>query len=212
VFAVINGGGIGSAEFPTTDPTRAKDWLGRVRTLWGTFDLGISGYAGKATVPLTGPDAALPRSRVGIDAQAYFELPRLGGGTIRGELWGGHQVNPDSVATLTTRPTAANPVVLPVAGANLNHLATDFRGFYVMAVQNVGTRFQVAGRYDRYDPNTDRDHDQYARWNFAVHAFYEGLTRFTVAYEMPRTERPDGAGGHVDAKDNQWTLQFQHTF
>lgn len=212
VVAVLNGGGIGSAEYPTTDPSRAKEWLGRVRALYGFLDVGVSGSAGKGTLALTGPDAVLPRTRVGADAQLYFELPRLGGGTVRGEYWGGHQQNPDSVSALTTRPSSANPVVLPVAGANLNHIATDFAGFYVMAVQNLGGAFQLAARYDRYDPNVDVARDQYARWSVAAHAFYQGLTRFTLAYEIPRTERPDGVGGWTDPKDNLWTLQFQHTF
>ena len=63
VLAVINGGGIGSVEFPATDPSRAKDFLGRVRALFGVVDVAVSGYAGKAVVPFTGPDVTL-RARV----------------------------------------------------------------------------------------------------------------------------------------------------
>ncbi|MEO6463793.1 MAG: hypothetical protein ABIP29_12035, partial [Candidatus Eisenbacteria bacterium] len=160
-FAVINGGGTGSVEFPATDPSRAKDFVGRARALFGVVDVALSGYAGKAVVPFTGPDVTLARTRVGGDAQAYYELPRLGGGTLRGEYWAGHQVNADSLTALSVRPTNANPVTLPVAGANLNHFATDFAGGYVMWVQNVGTRFQVAGRWERFDPNVDAAHDQF---------------------------------------------------
>ena len=121
-------------------------------------------------------------------------------------------MNADSVLGLSVRPTTANPVTLPVAGANLNHLATDFAGYYVMWVQNLGSRFQVAGRFDAYDPNVDVEHDQFERWNAAVHWFHAGLTRLTVSYEIPKTERADGSGGFFDPKDNLWTLQFQHTF
>jgi hypothetical protein len=211
-IAVINGGGTGSTEFPATDPSRAKDVLGRVRGLFGAVDVALSGYVGRAVVPLTGPDVTLDRTRVGADAQAYYELARLGGGTLRGEYWAGHQVNADSVNALTVRPTSANPVTLPVAGANLNHFATDFAGGYVMWVQNLGPSFQLAGRWERFDPNVDVDHDQFERWNAAVHWFYQGLTRLTVSYEIPRTERPDGSGGYFDPRDNLWTLQLQHTF
>ena len=212
VLAVINGGGTGSAEFPATDPSRGKDVLGRVRALLGPVDVAVSGYAGKAVVPFTGPDATLSRTRVGADAQAYYELPRLGGGSLRGEAWAGHNVNADSLTALVVRPSNANPVTLPLAGANLNHLATDFAGGYVMWVQNLGTKFQLAGRWERFDPNVDVDHDQFERWNAAAHWFHAGLTRLTVAYEIPRTARPDGAGGFFDPKDNLWTLQLQHTF
>lgn len=210
--AVINGGGIGSPDFPTTDPTRGKDVLGRVRALYGTFDVGVSAYGGKATVPLTGPDVQLDRTRFGVDGQAYYELPRCGGGSLRGEYWAGHNVNLDSLNANLVRATTANPVLLLRPGTNPNHLATDFAGYYVMWVQNLTERFQFAARYDRYDPNVDVDHDQYARWNAAAHWFYQGLTRFTVSYEIPRTDRADGLGGYVDPKDNLWTLQFQHTF
>ena len=121
-------------------------------------------------------------------------------------------MNADSLNALSVRPTNANPVTLPVAGANLNHFATDFAGGYVMWVQNLGTKVQVAGRWERFDPNVDVEHDQFERWNAALHWFYAGLTRLTVSYEIPRTERADGLGGFVDPKDNLWTLQFQHTF
>lgn len=210
--AVLNGGGTGSPEFPTTDPTAGKDVLGRVRALYGTFDVGVSAYAGKATVPLTGPDVELDRTRFGAEAQTYYELPKFGGGSLRGEYWAGHSVNFDSVATNVQRPTTANPVTLLRAGANPNTLATDFAGYYVMWVQNLTERYQIAARYDRYDPNVDVDHDQYERWNVAAHWFYQGLTRLTVAYEIPITDRADGAGGWTDPKDNLWTLQLQHTF
>jgi len=212
VVSVINGGGIGSPEFPTTDPTRGKDVLGRVRGLFGTFDAAVSGYVGNATVPLTGPDIELDRTRFGLDAQAYYELPRLGGGTLRGEWWTGHNLNADSIAANVVRPSATNPVTLLRDGANPNSLATDFQGGYVMWVQNLGATFQAAARYDWYDANVDVEHDQYDRWNVAAHWFYQGLTRFTVSYEAPKTDRADGAGGWVDPHDNLWTFQFQHTF
>ncbi len=212
VVAVINGGGIGSVEFPTTDPTRGKDVLGRVRALFGTIDVGVSAYGGKALVPLTGPDVALDRTRFGAEAQGYYALPKFGGGSLRGEYWAGHSVNADSVNANVVRATAANPVLLLRPGANPNSLATDFAGYYVMWVQNVGEKFQVAARYDRYDPNVDVAHDQYARWNAAAHWFYQGLTRFTVAYEVPHTDRADGSGGYVDPSDNLWTFQFQQSF
>jgi len=210
--AVINGGGTGSAEFPITDPTRGKDVLGRVRALYGTIDVGVSAYGGKATVPLTGPDVQLDRTRFGGEAQAYYQLPKFGGGSLRGEYWAGHNVNSDSTKANIVSPTTANPVTLLRPGTNPNNLATDFAGYYVMWVQNLTESYQVAARYDRYDPNVDVEHDQYERWNVAAHWFYQGLTRLTVSYEIPITDRADGAGGYVDPKDNLWTLELQHTF
>ena len=91
---------------------------------------------------------------------------------MRGEYWAGHNVNADSVTANVVRPSSANPVALLRPGANPNTLATDFAGYYVMWVQNLGGKFQFAARYDRYDPNVDVEHDQYGRWNAAAHWFY----------------------------------------
>jgi hypothetical protein len=82
----------------------------------------------------------------------------------------------------------------------------------VAVIQNLGEKFQVAARYDAYDPNVDVDHDQFERWNFAAHWFYAGSVRITAAYEIPITERPVSGGGFVDPKDSGWTVQFQATY
>ncbi|MEY4071517.1 MAG: hypothetical protein RL721_2131, partial [Candidatus Eisenbacteria bacterium] len=54
-LAVLNGGGINSADFPTTDPTKAKDLLARVRWSQGGWDAAVSWYDGQQVTPLTGP-------------------------------------------------------------------------------------------------------------------------------------------------------------
>lgn len=211
-LALLNGGGINSADFPSTDPTRGKDFVARARWSEGIWDAAASYYAGRQVTPLTGPDILTDKTRLGADAQVYFPVPRLGGATLRGELYRGHEINADSVKTLVGSPSSANPVRLLKAGADPSHLATDMLGWYVMAVQNVGERAQVVVRYDAYDPNTDRDHDQYARWSFGVNAFYDGYTRLTVSYDAITTDAPLSAGRYRDPKDNLWTFQLQHKF
>lgn len=108
-------------------------------------------------------------------------------------------------------PTTANPVRLLRAGADPAHLATDFVGGYVMWVQNLGERFQAAARYDVYDPNSDLDHDQFARVSLGANWFYDGFTRVTVAYDIPKTDALIG-GVYDDPHDNLWTVQVQHKF
>lgn len=210
-LAVLNGGGINSADFPTTDPTKAKDLLARVRWSQGVWDAAVSWYDGQQMTPLTGPDALTDKTRLGFDAQAYWELPTLGGGSVRGEYYAGSEVNPDSVKLLVVAPTSANPVRLLKAGADPDHLATDMLGWYAMVVQNVGERFQAVARYDTYDPNTNTAHDQYRRWSLGLNAFYDGFTRFTVSYDAIRTEAQVGTRW-VDPKDDLWTFQIQHRF
>jgi hypothetical protein len=208
VVGVFNGPGISSADYPTADPDRAKDLVARVRWSQGTVDAAVSVLNGRQLTALTGPDAVTDKRRVGVDAQVYYQTPVLGGGSIKAEWYGGHEVNPDSIRALVTAGAAPR---LLVPGADSGHLATDVAGGYLMAVQNLGERFQAAARYDEWDPNTGREHDQYSRWSLAAHWFYDGFTRVTVAYDAPATEVRAG-NRYDDPKDNLWTVQVQHRF
>jgi hypothetical protein len=212
VVALLNGGGVSHPDFPNTDPTRMKDFVGRARWSQGIFDAAVSYYAGKNVTPLTGPDVETDKTRLGLDAQLFYELPRLGGGSLRGEFYRGENVNPDSVRALVVAPTSGNPVTLLRPGANPDHLATDVLGWYAMWVQSLGEMFQIAARYDVYDPNTDLDHDQFERLSLGLNWFYDGFTRVTVSYDIPRTDAAVGGGRYDDPHDNLWTVQFQHKF
>lgn len=208
-FAVLNGGGVNNAELPNTDPTRAKDFVARARWSQGTWDAGASYYRGRQTTALTGDDVQTDKTRYGLDAQAYYALPSLGGGSLRFEGYLGHDVNADSVKALVSGASGSR-LLLP--GRDPAHLATDVRGGYLMWVQNAGERAQVVARYDVWDPNADRDHDQYRRLSLGVNAFYDGFTRLTVSYDAIETEVSAGAGRWRDPKDNLWTFQVQHRF
>jgi len=220
VVAVMNGGGVNQPDFPNTDPTRAKDIMGRARFSQGTVDAAVSYYDGRNVTPLTGPDVVTDKTRFGADAQVYYALPMVGGGSLRGEVYGGKEVNPDSVRTMTT-PSSASPRLL-LAGADPSHFATDFLGWYAMWVQNVGEKVQVAARYDEYDPNTDLDLDHFKRFSVGLNWFYDGFTRITVSYDATTT-RPNPSGSArfnaaspaarlLDPADNLWTVQLQHKF
>ncbi|MEY4374933.1 MAG: hypothetical protein RL760_1100 [Candidatus Eisenbacteria bacterium] len=211
-LAVLNGGGINSVDFPTTDPTRAKDVTARARWSQGPWDAAVSWYRGRQVTALTGPDVLTDKNRLGFDAQVFYALPLLGGGTLRGEYYSGHDVNADSLSALVTSPSSANPVRLLKANAQGQHLATDIRGGYVMAVQNLGERFQAVVRYDQYDPNTALAHDAYRRWSFGVNAFVYGYTRLTIAYDAIHTDKLVSANRYTDPHDNLWTVQLQHKF
>jgi hypothetical protein len=212
--ALLNGGGINSADFPNTDPTRGKDFTGRVRWSQGVWDAAASYDFGHQTTPLTGPDIETDKTRVGLDTQVFYSAPALGGGTLRAEVYSGHDVNADSlkaiVVPVTSGPTNGARVL--AAGRDPAHVATDVRGGYLMLVQNLGERAQFVTRYDLWDPNTNVDHDQFERLSVGVNAFYDGYTRLTVSYDAIRTETSAGAGRWRDPKDNLWTFQLQHKF
>lgn len=209
--ALLNGGGVNSTDFPTTDPTRGKDFVARARWSQGTFDVAGSYYFGRHLTPLTGDDVTTEKRRLGVDAQAYWTIPTLGGGTVRGEWYAAHEANPDSAKSLIVAPTSANPVRLLKPGVDPDHLATDAAGGYFMWVQNAGDRAQAVVRWDTWDPNTEVAHDQYSRWSVGANWFWDGFTRLSLSYDVIRTETKTGSRW-TDPQDNLWTLQVQHKF
>ncbi len=211
VAAVVNGGGINNPDFPNSDPTSAKDWLARGHYTGRVIGAGASYYGGRNVVALTGPDVVTDKTRVGVDAQASYQLPRLGGGSFLGEFYAGHDLNSDSTAVLLVGgPPTANPRLLR-EGANPAHVATGARGWYAMWVQALGAKAQFALRYDRWDPNIDAPHDQYRRWSVALNHFHDAHTRVTVSYDVIATERLAG-GVYADPADNLLLVQLQHKF
>jgi hypothetical protein len=209
VVGLFNGPGVSSADFPSADPDRRKDAVARARFSQGVVDGAVSWYGGRAVTALTGPDVVTDKRRLGFDGQVDWELPRIGGGTLRAEVYAGHEVNPDSVKALTTSNTAGR---LLKAGADPGRFATDMQGGYVMWVQNIGDGLQAVARYDWYDPNVDRDHDRFRRTGLGLNAFFGGNTRVTVAYDIPTTDVAVAGGGFDDPHDNLWTFQVQHRF
>jgi hypothetical protein len=212
VVGFVNGPGIKQADFANAAPRKAKDFVGRARWSQGIFDIAGSVYSGKNVIPLADSSYAKDKSlthdktRYGADAQFYYQLPRLGGGSFKGEMYSGHEANPDSVKSLA-------PGRILKKGKDIDHLATDFTGWYAMWVQNLGEQLQVAARYDFYDPNTDIDHDQYKRLGAAVNYFYDGNVRVTAAYDVPTTDKWHKVEKKwYDPKDNLWTVQIQHKF
>lgn len=212
--AVINGGGVGDPDFPTTDPTRGKDVVGRVRWSRDAAALAVSILRGRDVIPLTGPDVQPDRQRLGADAQWSCTWPRLGKSSFAAELFTGIETNPDSLRALvrTVNVAPGQDARLLRDGADPSHLGTDFTGGYVKWVQDLNPWAQAAVRYDWYDPNTGADHDRYARWGFGLIASVDDHTRFSLAYEAIRTDAPAGAGRFRDPADNLWTFQAQYRF
>lgn len=207
---VFNGTTIGEdGRFVAADPNGNKAVVGRMRVKHGPWAAAVSGYAARAATPLTGPDIVTDKTRFGADAQTRYEIAGLGTGELRGELFFGRQVNPDSVKALTSTLGGS---VLPVAGANLDHFATDVAGGYVTWVQSFARHYSFAARWDAYDPNVDVDHDLFTRVSLALHGRYGRHVTASVAYEIPDTERRTPAGAYEDPHDNRWTVQFQHKF
>jgi hypothetical protein len=173
-LGVFNGTGPTSIEFDNF-----KDLIGRVGAQFpfedagAELDLGVSGYFGNVrnqtaylwtgsstgfTVDsaATNAGAGVSRNYVGVDAQFYYDLPHVGGTTLRGEVMFGEQPGG------STAPTSGDPsigtkltTISPVAPPSGPIYVRNFMGWYVYLVQNIGSSEQVVVKYDVYDPNSD---------------------------------------------------------
>lgn len=159
-------GGIFTGMGPTANEIdKEQDFIGRAGFQAPFYDLnlaldgGFSAYLGKSVaandtvfdmasggipryLPTTGRRTSLhDRTVMGLDAQLYYDLPVLGGMSLRGEyLWG---------EIAGTRSSSG-----PYAAATSALVNREVAGWYAIYVQNLGTRFQSVIKYDIYDPNT----------------------------------------------------------
>lgn len=90
----------------------------------------------------TNPGTSYDRNYFGADFQLYYDLPILGGISVRAEVIQGSQPS-----------TSTDNKVYTSANGDLYR--REVRGFYVNVIQNIGVEHQVIVRYDEFDPNTE---------------------------------------------------------
>ena len=179
-IGLFNGNGIKTGQSFDNDPH--GHWMGRVAYSLGWLDLGVSGeYGDRFAKTAAATNGAATKKHVGADAFLYYELPALGGGSFGGEWLKGEGVQ--------------DPATL--------HAKNE--GWFVSAVQNIGAPFQVAARFDAFDPDLDKAGDRIDTTVLAAHWLWDDNVRLTLAWEAPVTETSD-------PRDNTVTLQFQHRF
>jgi len=159
------------------------------------------------------------RNLMGVDAQIYYDIPVIGGISLRGEYWWGDWASTAGSYNLYTGDAK---------GIYLREVAS----WYLMAVQNIGASNQIAVRYDLFDPNTQVGGDDIGKaganlnendaalstlglaWNY----FWDDAVRFTLAYDINRNEKVNAAAtGSLskwedDFDNNQWTFRMQVKF
>ena len=116
------------------------------------------------------------KERIGFDVQWITPVPGLG---IRAEYIEGEQPN--------------------AAGAR------DVEGWYVYAVQNIGTRHQFVLRYDTFDPNADTRNDAVDTVGGSYIFHWDANLKAMFAYERPKNEVND-------PDDNILTVRLQYAF
>lgn len=142
--------------------------------------------SGNTNIALKSKYRTLEKSILGADVQVYFNLLPFGGTVVRGEMYTGDNVSVanngpyDGGTVAYTRPTL---------------------GWYGTLVQNLGSSFQVVGRYEQYDPNTELEGDAIGKskigdandiaWSqitVGVNYFLSGNVKLSLAYDMKTNE------------------------
>ena len=177
--AIVNGTGTTQS----FDFNKRKDFVGRVGYGLGPVDLGASVYRGSDLVATATNSRGreFDKERAGIDFQWITPIQGLG---IRGEYIKGKQ----APASGTTRTESH-----------------DVDGWYLYAIQNLGTRHQLVLRVDEYDPDTDVSNNAVRTYNPAYIFHWDANSKVMLSYESIKNEV-------ADPDDNVFTLRYQYSF
>lgn len=176
-------------------------------------------YELHSRTPAVKTDKDYERTYIGGDVQLYYDLPVLGGFSLRGEYIQGTQPG-----------TSSSSSAYRAGGGDL--YIRNFSGYYVNYVQNIGLRNQFVAKYDVYDPNTDVKGDQiglgnakftsadirYSTLGLGWIFHYDSNTKFVFYYDMVKNEKVSaGAANSLaafknDLKDNVFTFRIQYKF
>ena len=211
-FALLQGKGIGTGSSDWQDFTKAKDMIGRTRFNYKNYYLGFSYYYGQTyvePVPFssvwtdTNQDLVVDSGEVtytqaknsdlfdkvrsGVDAQLYFDLLPFGGTALRGEYYQGFGVGSKD---------------------------SRFQGYYAWFSQQITTKFGLAYRFDRWDPNARENAkgDRVDQHDFVFHYYWDSNTRISFEYVMPKDELDPALAGDKDRKDNVFRVQTLFVF
>jgi hypothetical protein len=197
----------------STDQSSFKDVLGRVGADLGFLVFGGSFYYGHtiATTLAKAASGSTPASppsylryqrlRLGVDAQAYYEIPGVGGGVLRGEFIYAPEKNLD-YAGVTKDPCRDQKAL----------------GWYATLVQNIGSNFGVVFRADQFNKNssvnsgcadavkTAADIDRVTTLGGGLLVFFSGNLKATAVYEHFIEQ------GANKSDNDAFTLQLQARF
>lgn len=233
---LFTGNGIGA------ETDNAKDFIGRVGVQLPfadenfEIDGGVSAYVGKvrlddgkkqykldntATVAVDSTTRYIHRNYIGFDAQLYYDLPVIGGFSLRGEFITGKQPG-----------TSGNSTAYKVT--NGDAYSRNFYGYYINYVQNIGLQNQFVLKYDVYDPNKDVKGSEigavgvsskfgaadikYSTLGLGWVYHWDSNVKFVFYYDMVKNETvaSTAAGALVpfksDLKDNVFTCRVQYKF
>lgn len=233
---LFTGNGIGA------ETDNAKDFIGRVGVQLPfadenfEIDGGVSAYVGKvrlddgkkqykldntAKVAVDSTTRYINRNYIGFDAQLYYDLPVIGGFSLRGEFTTGKQPG-----------TSGNSTAYKVTNGDV--YSRNFYGYYINYVQNIGLQNQFVLKYDVYDPNKDVKGSEigavgvsskfgaadikYSTLGLGWVYHWDSNVKFVFYYDMVKNETvaSTATGALVpfksDLKDNVLTCRVQYKF
>jgi hypothetical protein len=224
---------------------RERDFIGRVGFTAPFYDLnlsidgGVSAYLGKSTsvndTALAFGDTSFittatgnklktfERTVYGADVQTFYTVPVigdiLGGTSLRGEYLQGKMPG--------TKNSSA-----PYAASTSALVEREFRGWYVILVQNFGDKVQGVVKYDVYDPNTQVSGAdlgkpgtnlgaadvQFSTLGLGAIYHWDENVKLTAYYDRVTNEESNAAATgsllpyQQDLKDNVFTARVQVKF
>jgi phosphate-selective porin len=199
------------------DNDKEKDVIGRLGIDLGFVTAGVSGWYGQTWVPGAPASGTTPflnaqgyhdRTRVGADAQLYLDLLPVGGTSLKGEFIAGKS------------PFASGREQIDIPA----------HGWYVQVQQVIGTKLELAARYDSYDPRNGTENAAASAGRFVsasanktdtiaygAHYYVSGNLKLSAVHEIPMTDEPEPRasnvlGGNADPYDQAVTFQLQARF
>ncbi len=232
------------------DIDKRKDVIGRIgfelpfKDRGMAVDGGFSGYYGAVTntdttkgglsyamegnkfIEKSGTkDSVFVRQYMGFDLQCYYDIPFIGGLTLRGEYLWGIQPGTSSSSSFYQPSKGGAP--------NGSVYSRKFNGYYVYWVQCWGEKIQSVLKYDLYDPNTDVEGDNiglsgtftkstdvmFKTFGAGLIYYWDANLKFMFYYDMPINEKSANLKStdpykdySKDLRDNVFTLRLQYKF
>lgn len=175
------------------------------------------------------------RTYYGVDLQMYYDIPVIGGASLRGELISGKQpstdkstgfYNPEAATSTDPKSVIDGKKITPIYHRNI-------MGWYINYIQNIGLKHQLVFKYDAFDPNTDVSGDDIGKTgsNFTAADIkyttlgigwvyhWDANVKFVLYYDWVTNEKVNSTTTSSsllpykdDIKDNVFTLRMQYKF
>ena len=174
------------------------------------------------------------RNYYGFDLQLYYDVPVIGGATLRGEyIWGKQPGTDKSSSFYNPDAAGASDSKSSIDGKKVADIyMRNFNGWYINYVQNIGLKNQFVAKYDVYNSNSDVNASdigvtgsnltaadiKYSTLGLGWVYHWDANVKFILYYDWVWNEKVNSlATGTLapfknDLKDNVLTLRIQYKF